>query len=397
MSARACEGTHARSDTPAGGLRRIALKVLHLTGDYGVGGTESFLLTLAQFRTLCPRMEPRFLVAREGNLSERLRHMSVPIRSVGEVRLRWPRRVRAARLILREWLKQEPVDAAIFHQYAWLGAVFAPVTNAAKIPSIRWFHNEIDSSNLAERYLNLRHPGFPDRVICNSEFTKSSLERNRRESAVVVYMPIAGGCSNLSEADRAGIRSQSGTPAEAVVIVQVGRISERKGFLEHLLALARIKDNERWVCWMIGGAQTAEQQQYYDDIRARAQALGIANRVHFLGMRADVMRLLRAADIYCQPNILPAEPFGISIVEAMYAGLPVITTGAGGALEIVDADAGILLPPSNQERLVDALKLLIENPVLRRQMGEHAAQRARLLCDPATQLRRIEQIVGEML
>jgi glycosyltransferase involved in cell wall biosynthesis len=114
-------------------------------------------------------------------------------------------------------------------------------------------------------------------------------------------------------------------------------------------------------------------------------------------MRADVMRLLRAADIYCQPNILPAEPFGISIVEAMYAGLPVITTGAGGALEIVDADAGILLPPSNQERLVDALKLLIENPVLRRQMGEHAAQRARLLCDPATQLRRIEQIVGEML
>ena len=56
--------------------------------------------------------------------------------------------------------------------------------------------------------------------------------------------------------------------------------------------------------------------------------------------RDDVPRLLAAADIFCQPNLGP-EPFGIGFVEALSAGLPVITTATGGALEIVDGDCGI--------------------------------------------------------
>ena len=50
--------------------------------------------------------------------------------------------------------------------------------------------------------------------------------------------------------------------------------------------------------------------------------------------------LLAAADLFCQPNTAP-EPFGLSLVEALQAGLPVVTSGIGGACEIVDASCGV--------------------------------------------------------
>jgi len=55
-------------------------------------------------------------------------------------------------------------------------------------------------------------------------------------------------------------------------------------------------------------------------------------RVRFVGERLDVARILAAADIFCQPNI-EAEPFGIVFIEALYAGLPVVASASGGALE----------------------------------------------------------------
>ena len=63
----------------------------------------------------------------------------------------------------------------------------------------------------------------------------------------------------------------------------------------------------------------------------------------------DVPRLLAAADIHCQPNISP-EPFGIAFIEALAAGLPVVTSAIGGAIEIVDDTCGRLVPASDPGR-----------------------------------------------
>ena len=70
---------------------------------------------------------------------------------------------------------------------------------------------------------------------------------------------------------------------------------------------------------------------------------GLAERVRFLGERADVPDLLGAADIHCQPNSSP-EPFGLAFVEALHAALPVVTSDAGGAREIVTPACGVLVP-----------------------------------------------------
>jgi glycosyltransferase involved in cell wall biosynthesis len=122
-----------------------------------------------------------------------------------------------------------------------------------------------------------------------------------------------------------------------------------------------------------------------------ALSAGLDGRVRFLGHRTDVSSVLAAADICCQPNE-GAEPFGLSFVEALAAGLPVVTTRLGAAPEIVDDTCGILVEPGSAAALGDALHRLITCAEDRRSMAAAAMDRARLFCDlpgSLTQLRAL--------
>jgi len=105
--------------------------------------------------------------------------------------------------------------------------------------------------------------------------------------------------------------------------------------------------------------------------------MGIAGRVRFLGQWSDVSSLLRAADIFCQPNQMP-EPFGIVFIEALLARLPVVTSAMGGASEIVDESCGLLVPRSDIDALAGALRQLIESAPLRAKLGSGGPARARV-------------------
>ena len=131
-----------------------------------------------------------------------------------------------------------------------------------------------------------------------------------------------------------------------------------------------------------------------EGLKRLASRLGIAERVRFVGERADVARFLAAADIYCQPNVGP-EAFGLTFVEAMRAGLPVVTTAIGGAREIVDDSCGVLVPPGDAHALASSLHTLIDGPgFLRARLGEGGPCRARQLCDPAAQLQRLHRVLS---
>jgi glycosyltransferase involved in cell wall biosynthesis len=105
--------------------------------------------------------------------------------------------------------------------------------------------------------------------------------------------------------------------------------------------------------------------------------------------------LLAAADVYCQPNA-GAEPFGISFVEALSAGLPVVTTRLGAAVEIVDDTCGSLVTPGDARALAAALGALLGSAGARGTLGDGGRRRAVALCDPAVQIRRIEQLLGSL-
>jgi glycosyltransferase involved in cell wall biosynthesis len=81
-------------------------------------------------------------------------------------------------------------------------------------------------------------------------------------------------------------------------------------------------------------------------------------------------------------------------VEALSAGVPVVTTAAGGAPEIVTADCGALVGPGDPHALAAALQTLIDWPDRRRALGEAGPARARALCDPTTQIDMLEHALA---
>jgi glycosyltransferase involved in cell wall biosynthesis len=157
-------------------------------------------------------------------------------------------------------------------------------------------------------------------------------------------------------------------------------------------ALGQLREVTGWACWLAGGVQRPSEQVYQDELRRRVSELGIGDRVQFLGQRTDVPRLLAAADIHCQPNTGP-EPFGITFVEAMQSGLPVVTSPIGGAFEVVDESCGVFVPPGDVAGLAAALRRLIDNPAERSRLGSAGPGRAKQLADPSGRMARIHALL----
>jgi glycosyltransferase involved in cell wall biosynthesis len=178
-----------------------------------------------------------------------------------------------------------------------------------------------------------------------------------------------------------------------VVVLQASGIEPRKGHKDLLGALAGLRDEPRWIAWIAGAAATGG---YAATLAAMARAAGVAPRVRWLGERGDVPLLMAAADVYCQPCVLP-ESFGIAFVEALYAGVPIVTSALGGALEIVDEACGILTTPGSRSSLTGALDRMIRDEGLRRRASQAGPARARWLCDPSTQVNRLEHIVRAVI
>jgi glycosyltransferase involved in cell wall biosynthesis len=204
----------------------------------------------------------------------------------------------------------------------------------------------------------------------------------------VIYLPVE---APQNSSNRWATRRQLGVDDDTVVVLQVSRMESWKGHLLHLKALADLKDLPNWVCWIVGGAQRREEQDYLNRLQREVAQLKISDRVRFLGQRSDVPALMAAADIFCQPNQEP-EPFGIVFIEALFAGLPIVATAMGGALEIVDESCGLLSEPGNTVRLAESLRSLIGSPELRAHLGRAGATRARQLSDPGTQMNRLSDL-----
>jgi glycosyltransferase involved in cell wall biosynthesis len=366
------------------------MRVLHVHSGNLYGGVETFLVTLARCRSLCPSMEMGVALCFEGRLSRELEAEGVAVHMLGAVRLRRPTSMWRARRVLAGVLETTPYDVVICHQ-AWAHAIFGRVARSAGVPLVFWEHTGGDGRHWLHRWARRTRP---DLVVFNSRFTWSVLgSRFGDAPATWVYCPVLGQArAGVLPGDRDRTRHELQTSPGDTVVIQVSRLEPRKGQDVCLEALARLRDVPGWTCWQVGGVQRPEERRYLDTLRARADRLGIGERVRFLGERADVPSLLGAADLYCQPNTSP-EAFGITFVEALSAGLPVVATAIGGALEIVDETCGLLVPPLDAEALAAALRPLIEDDGLRARLAHRARLRSRELSDPATQIRRIHDLL----
>lgn len=175
------------------------------------------------------------------------------------------------------------------------------------------------------------------------------------------------------------VRFEAGIAPDAPLVALVARFQSVKGH-EVFQAMARqIALQIPEARFIVAGENT--QSAADDDYRARvlAAAAGdrlLASRLRYLGFRADVERVLAAADVVvCSSHF---EGYGMVNIEAMAMGRPVVSTDRGGPAEtVIDGETGYLVPPDDPAALAARVITLLRDPALRQRMGE--AGRARVL------------------
>ncbi len=369
----------------------MTMRVLHVYAGNLYGGVESMLATFARERGRVPEMEPRFALCFEGRLSAELRELGTPPEMLGGARLRLPWTVARARRRLAEVVAGDRPDVVVCHS-AWSHAIFAPVARKRGIPLVFWLHDAVSGGTREERRARKVDP---DLAVCTSEYARGTLPALFPHVRAEVVYPSVPPPPRVSRNDRRVLRDELRTHWADVVIVQVARMEEWKGHRLLLEALSRLREVPGWTLWLVGGEQRPAEAKYRAGLGRLALRFGIAPRVRFLGERSDVPRVLAASDLLCQPNLGP-EPFGMAVVEGLYAGLPVVATDLGGPREIVDASCGLRVPPGDAAALAEALRTLIADAPRADALASAGPARARALCDPETQMRRFSALLADV-
>jgi glycosyltransferase involved in cell wall biosynthesis len=215
-----------------------------------------------------------------------------------------------------------------------------------------------------------------DRVVANSAFTAAVLTRRLpalAERTVVVPNPVHA----AGEVQPARPRIEG-----PVRLLYVGRLSPRKGPQVAVAALAALLDRGVDARLSLVGSVFEGYEWFEDQLRATVRAEGLADRVDFVGFRAEVRPLLVAADAVLVPSLLD-ESFGNTAVEAVMAGRPVVVSALGGLREATEGFTAVrLVEPGRPDLWADAVAGLVADWDRVREAAARDAGEARRRHDP---------------
>jgi glycosyltransferase involved in cell wall biosynthesis len=171
------------------------------------------------------------------------------------------------------------------------------------------------------------------------------------------------------------------------IVFTPARLHDQKGHDYLLDAAASVPD----AVFLLAGDGPARER-----LERKAHALGIADRIRFLGHRQDVARLLIHCDLFVLPSLYEGLP--LTALEAMAAGKPVIATKVGGTDEIVlNGVTGVLVPPANSEQLAAAINSLLSNPQRANRLAEAGRNRVRRMFSAEAMVRGVQNVYEELL
>lgn len=161
--------------------------------------------------------------------------------------------------------------------------------------------------------------------------------------------------------DRLAYKKKLGLPENCILVLSIGELIERKNHEVIIRALAKVK-NKR-VYYAICGKGPLK-----DYLEKLSFELGVGDRVVFLGFRTDIPELCNTADISAFPSKI--EGLGLAGIEAMAAGVPLVSSNVHGILDyVIDGKTGYALNPNDVEGFAKAISILADNVFLRKEMS----------------------------
>jgi glycosyltransferase involved in cell wall biosynthesis len=350
-------------------MRKI--KVLHSLVRVGSGGVEQRRLSLV--RGLDKSLYEQRLICTEafGGLPEMFTGADCRVDVLGALRhITNVAPYRNALQIIRDW-QPDIIHGAVFE-----GVAIAAV--AGRLGSVPIILGEETSDPANRRWkghlLYRLLTSMTHHMVAVSPVVQNYLLNGIKLPASKVTLINNGVTDSLpiSSERKDKIRKTHGIEHGDLIIGSCGRLDDQhKRFSDLIRALAIV----RQVCvnakLLIVGSGPDETM-----LRALAAQLGVMEHVMFTGYQVDTRPYYEVMDIFALASA--REAFGLVLVEAMYARLPVVATHVGGIPGVVlDGETGYLVPPQSPTALASRLLMLANDPSLRQQMGQKGHHRAK--------------------
>jgi len=210
---------------------------------------------------------------------------------------------------------------------------------------------------------------FPDIVITASATLREKLIA-KREKIVTVCNGV--NLEKFAPGFNKKTRNEFGI-GDSPLAVHVGSIEPRKGIQYFIKSIPCVLKDFPSCRFLIVGDSPPHMRNYIDKMRKLAGEIGVAEKITFAGLRADIRRILNNADLLVLASLKEVLPK--AILEAMACALPVVATRVGGIPELVREDTGILVEPADPVSLAAGIKKVLSDKDTARNMGEKARKR----------------------
>jgi L-malate glycosyltransferase len=374
--------------------RSVPTTICQLLIGLGMGGAEVLAARMA--RRLRDRF--RFVFAcldEQGVLGGELRAEGFPVHVLGRrAGVDWRCCRRLAALV-----KSERVTVVHAHQYTPF--FYATASRLPRrCPPVaftehgRWFPDFPRPKRIVANRMLL---GPRDRVIGVGESVRQSLIRNEginSRRVEVIYNGVnleAYSAQPPSPMEIAEARREMGVGEADFVVIQVARLDHLKDHVTAIETFNRVVAQCPGAKLVLVGEGPERAK-----IEEAVQRLDLGCSVRMIGLRQDVPRLIRAADLFLLTSI--SEGIPLTLIEAMAARVPVVSTRVGGVVEVVEEDRnGLLAASGDAPALAKHVLRLAGNPALRREFGERGRLRAEAMFSETRMIDQYERLYIDMI